>query len=272
MRYRFQSISNPVPFVSAHSHASDVHPSPFEAILTGAMPLPARFLNIDLGELPDEPEALYPIAHLANIACGGHAGDRNSMIQALEHCRRYGTAAAAHPSFPDPENFGRKPMSMPLHQLRASIAEQCDRLVDLAGRVGWPLSAIKPHGALYHSAHRDDSIAKAVVAGAIESLGYEVYLLGPEGGGLQRAAHEAGIGFLREGFADRAMLPDGSLVARTEPGALISNPSLAAKQARDLIRSGRFETLCVHGDSPHALEIARAVRNVFDQLAMETKL
>jgi UPF0271 protein len=223
------------------------------------------WLNIDLGELPDEPDGLYAAAHIANIACGGHAGDAASMTVALARCARHGTRAGAHPSYPDRARFGRTRMEMEPHALRASIASQCDALVDLAARASMPVAFMKPHGALYHAAHADHAVAEAVVAGAIESLGYEIHVLGPAGGALAEACQRAGVALVAEGFADRAMRADGSLVPRTEPNALITDPARAAEQARTLLRQRRFDTLCVHGDTPGALAIASAVRRVIDE-------
>src|SRR3712207_5829835 len=107
-------------------------------------------LNIDLGELPDEDERLYEYAQVANIACGGHAGDEHSMRRALESCARHGTRAGAHPSFEDRENFGRKELQVAPEVLRAQVAAQCARLTALANEVGVPVRYAKPHGALYH--------------------------------------------------------------------------------------------------------------------------
>jgi UPF0271 protein len=224
-------------------------------------------LNMDLGELPDEAEAFYAIAQIANIACGGHAGDEASMTLALERCARHGTRAGAHPSYPDRAGFGRTRMNMTVHALRAEVATQCDALADLAARANVVLHSVKPHGALYHAANEDAQLAEAVVGGAVESLGYEIVMIGPPRGALSLACEEAGIALLGEGFADRAVRADGSLVPRSEPGALITDPSRAAEQARVLARSGTIGTLCVHGDTPGALAIARAVRAVLEEVS-----
>jgi len=120
---------------------------------------------------------------------------------------------------------------------------------------------VKAHGALYHAANREDAIARAVVAGAREALG-DVVVLGPPEGALRRAAEGVHLGFAREGFADRAMRRDGSLVPRGEPGALSGDAEKARAQAASLAAGGSFDTICVHGDSPNALAIARAVREV----------
>ena len=223
-------------------------------------------MNIDLGELPDEPEELYALSHLANIACGGHAGDEASMTRALESCGRHGTLAGAHPSYVDRAGFGRTRLAIPTATLRAQVAAQCDRLVDLGARIGITVTHMKPHGALYRAAATDLALAEAVVTGAIEALGYEhVVIVGPTGSALEKAARNGGVGFAREGFADRGMNADGTLIPRSSPGALIEDPARARDQALALLHAGAVDTICVHGDTPGAVAIARAVRGAIDE-------
>jgi UPF0271 protein len=217
-------------------------------------------LNIDLGELSGEPEELYALAHVANIACGGHAGDDTSMAEALRRCRAHGTRVGAHPSYPDRAGFGREPMVMAPAELRASVREQCVRLATHARQYGIPVTSVKAHGALYHAAAADPATARALVDGAVDALSAGFTLLGPEAGPLRGTALEAGLVYAREGFADRRAHPDGSLVPRAEPGAFIIDPAEAARLAHELAASGRFDTVCVHADTPGALAIARAVR------------
>jgi UPF0271 protein len=224
------------------------------------------WLNVDLGELPGEPEALYRLAHAANVACGGHAGDEASMRRAVALCERWGTALGAHPSYPDVEGFGRRRMEMTAAALRASVREQCLRLARVANGVERSIEHVKPHGALYHDANADPAMAEAVVGGAVEALGSSVTIVGPPKGALADAAARASLPYAREGFADRATRPDGSLVPRTEPGAVIADPVAAGARAKTLAASGAFETLCVHGDTPGAVDIARAVRGFLDAL------
>jgi UPF0271 protein len=224
-------------------------------------------LNIDLGELPDEPESLYAHAHLANIACGGHAGDEASMRRALQLCRKCGTRAGAHPSYPDQEGFGRRPTAMAPEALRASVATQCGLLLAIARALGEPIRFVKPHGALYHAARAHAAVAEAVVGGAVEALGSGLTIVGPERGELSIAAARAGLGYAREGFADRATRPDGSLVPRDEPGALLLDPAACAERARALASRGEVDTVCVHGDTQGATVIAHAVRAALDAIA-----
>jgi UPF0271 protein len=145
-------------------------------------------------------------------------------------------------------------MAISAADLEATIREQCARLAALA-RVEY----VKPHGALYHDAANDPALAAAVIAGARAALG-EVAVIGPARGALRDAARAAGLRYLREGFADRATRPDGSLVPRGEPGALIADPALAAARAREL----DCDTVCIHADTPGSLAIAHAVRAVLD--------
>jgi UPF0271 protein len=227
------------------------------------------WLNIDLGELPGEPEALYAYAHIANVACGGHAGDDASMKRAISLCRTFGTRLGAHPSYPDRDGFGRRPLALSPATLRAHLAEQCGRLASLARELGEPIATVKPHGALYHAAHRDPALAEALVEASLESLGTEVVVIGPPRGALAAAAAGAGLGYAREAFADRRVRPDGSLVARGEPGALVLDPVDAAARARERARDPDIDTICVHGDTPQAVVLAGAVRSALDAAARE---
>lgn len=223
------------------------------------------WLNIDAGELPDEPAELYRLAHGVSIACGGHAGDAGSMAHALDMCRLHACRAGAHPSYPDREGFGRREMTMPAAELARVVLEQCASLAALAEARGVEVSHMKPHGALYHAANRDRDMAHAIVQAAKHALGPGIAIVGPATGALRDAAVAAGLGYAREGFADRGTRDDGTLVPRGEAGAMITEPALAARAATAL--APRVDTVCVHGDSPGALEIARAVRAELDALA-----
>ncbi len=226
-------------------------------------------LNVDLGELPGEAEELYALADIANIACGGHAGDRASIVQSLLRCKAHGTRVGAHPSYPDREGFGRTAMAMAPAELRATVREQCARLATEARGIAVAVTSVKAHGALYHAAGADLAIARAVVGGAVDALGSGITVLGPATGHLADAVREIGLMYAREGFADRGTRPDGTLVPRGLPGALLAEPLAAAARAREILASGRFETVCVHGDTPGAVAIARAVRQVLDEAARE---
>jgi UPF0271 protein len=217
-------------------------------------PLVAALLTLDLGELPDEPEALYALAQIAAVACGGHAGDEASMERAVALASRHGVTLAAHPSYPDREHFGRRSLTMSPEDLRRSVAEQCAALRRASPA---PVRHAKAHGALYHDLARDPGLAAAFLAGVSEGLAVPpaaLVILGPPGLPVGEAA------LLREGFADRGYDADGRLLPRGATGALLLDPAEAAAQARRLAASGRFDVLCVHGDTPGAVAVARAVR------------
>lgn len=215
-------------------------------------------LNIDLGELPGEPEELYALATVANVACGGHAGDATSMLRAARYCRRHGTRLAAHPSYPDRDGFGRRALALPTIELRASLDVQLGSLAAIAEQCGIEVSALKPHGALYHQATADPELARLIVDAALSHWG-PLTLVGEAGGAVEAAARARGLPFEREAFADRGYDPSGRMLHRTEPGALLNDPELAAEQALRFALSGAVDTLSVHGDSAHALVLARRV-------------
>lgn len=217
------------------------------------------FLNIDAGESEHEPQELYRCAHRVNVACGGHAGDEVSMRRVIALCKEFRTEIGAHPSYADRPNFGRVSLTIAPDALATSVADQARALARVAASIGAGVTSMKPHGALYHDANRDRARAEAVLRGAVDALGEDVLVIGPPSGFLAEVAKARGLRFAREVFADRGVR-DGALIPRGEPGALIDDPVKAADHARALLEEGGFETMCVHGDTPHALEIARAVR------------
>jgi UPF0271 protein len=219
-------------------------------------------LNLDAGEHDDEPDALYALAHALNVACGGHAGDDASMTRVLSAARMHGARAGVHPSYPDRAGFGRTTMEIDREALVRSLQAQCAALARIARGLGVPLVHAKLHGALYHDANRDPILAEACVRAVLAALG-PVVIVGPPKGALSQLCAREGLSYAREGFADRAMREDGTLVPRSEPGALITDPSRAAAQALRLARDG-CETICVHADTAGALEVARAVRAALD--------
>jgi UPF0271 protein len=223
-------------------------------------------LNIDLGELREESETLYGYANLANIACGGHAGDDTSMRRAVLRCLAHRTLVGAHPSYPDRDGFGRRAVAMSPDALRTSIGKQCARLAVIARDLGGAVLFVKAHGVLYHDAGREPAVADAVVGGAMDALGSGVTLIGPPRAALASAAARVHLGYAREGFADRATHADGTLVSRDEPGALLVDPAVCAEHARAIVLRGDADTVCVHGDTAGAVHIARAVRAALDTL------
>jgi UPF0271 protein len=216
-------------------------------------------LELDAGERDDETEELWQLFDVLNVACGGHAGDTASMTRIATFCAtRARPRIGAHPSYPDRAGFGRRTIAIGEAELAAAVEQQCRALAAIAGEVRW----LKPHGALYHDAAARAPIADAVVRGARAALGAAFAVIGPPAGALCTAAAAAGLAYLREGFADRRMRADGSLVPRGEPDALVTDPMHAAAQARALAPT--VDALCVHGDTPGALAVARAVRRALD--------
>lgn len=222
-------------------------------------------LNVDLGELPDEPAALYAIATVVNVACGGHAGDRASMERALRSAAAQGARVAAHPSYPDRAGFGRARVVMPVAELARSVEGQCAELAAIGRRLGVAITTVKPHGALYHDAAGDPAITAALIDGCARGLGVAaITLVGPPRGALIEEAQRRGLAYAREGFADRGYRADGGLVPRGERGALIEDAGHAARQALELAASGAIDTLCVHSDTAGAVAIAGAVREALE--------
>jgi 5-oxoprolinase (ATP-hydrolysing) subunit A len=214
-------------------------------------------MNLDAGEHADEPEALWALFDVLNIACGGHAGDDASMERVVRWCVSSRCSIGAHPSYPDRAGFGRRTMAIESAALAVTVAEQCTALAAIARRHERTVDYVKPHGALYHDAAAHGEIARAVIGAAVEALGDGIVVIGPPAGALREAAEARGLRYASEGFADRRMRGDGSLVPRTEPDALLTDPADAAAQARALV--DRVDTICVHADTPGSLAIAGAV-------------
>jgi len=214
-------------------------------------------MNLDAGEHPDEPEELWAMFDVLNIACGGHAGDAASMDRVVRWCVASRCAIGAHPSYPDRLGFGRRTLAIEPTALASTLLDQCTALAAIAAHHGHAVEYVKPHGALYHDAAGSDAIARAVVTAAQAAFGDRVVVIGPPDGALREAAAARSLRYASEGFADRRMRPDGSLVPRTEPGALLDDPTEAAAQAHAL--AAHVDTICLHADTPGALAIAGAV-------------
>ena len=225
-------------------------------------------LSADLGEgAPDEPE-IWPLITSANVACGGHYGDSDSMTHAVARARELGVRIGAHPSYPDRANFGRKSMLLPPAFLRASLIEQINLLRDITGK----LHHVKPHGALYNDAHKDRVLADVVIE-AIRAIDQTLPIVCSDRSQMAAAARAAGTPVIREAFADRRYNPDGSLVARSEPGSLLgigeaaNQAAMLASESAVITRDGSritipFDTICVHADMELAVERLRAIRRV----------
>jgi UPF0271 protein len=223
-------------------------------------------LGIDLGELEDEPDELYRAAQLAYIAAGGHAGDEHSIRRAIERCLAHGVQIGAHPSFDDRAGFGRvDDQQISAEALRATVFVQCARVSRIARALGCEATVLKLHGALYHRADRDERMALAALEGARDALGDTLTVVAWPDRGTARVARSMGFSVLREGFADRGVRRDGTLIPRSEPGALIHAPEQALARAKALAHDGSVDVLCVHGDNPSAVPIARAIRAWIDE-------
>ncbi|GAA1524730.1 LamB/YcsF family protein [Nocardioides humi] len=220
-------------------------------------------LNADVGEsfgrwrLGDD-DALLPHLTSANVACGFHAGDPLTLRRTCELAVSLGVAIGAQVGYRDLAGFGRRYVDVPAAELEAEVLYQLGALDGIARAAGGRVAYVKPHGALYHAVSRDPEQADAVV-GAVRAYG-GLPVLGLAGSSFLAAAADAGLEVVGEGFADRAYLPDGGLVPRSAPGAVLTDPAAAAAQAVVLARSGEVRSLCVHGDSPGAPALAAAVR------------
>lgn len=226
-------------------------------------------LNADIGEGCDE-RALMPFLARVSIACGGHTGDAASMAAALRLAALHGVAVGAHPSYPDRAQFGRRAMAASPDEIVQWLTQQIEALAEQAARLGLRLAHVKPHGALYAVAAGDPVVARAI-AGAVAAFDPGLQLVGLSGSQLIAAGRAAGLAVLNEGFADRRYQTNGLLVSRETPDALVTDPDMAARQARAFAQGRpvsalngetlriQVDTICLHSDTPNALNIAQAV-------------
>jgi len=239
-------------------------------------------LNADLGEGDRYDAELLQIVSSCNVACGGHAGDAASMATTVSLAIASGVRVGAHPGYPDREGFGRVSGYLRGNSLYESLTEQVKALADIAAELGAPLTHVKPHGALYNDAVRDQELADVIARVIAEAPGSPAFM-GMADTELMLAAERHGLGFIAEAFVDRAYEPDGTLVSRSEPGAVHSELSVATTQAVGLAESGtvtarngdvirvRADTLCIHGDTPGAAQAAQAVRDVLESHGIEIR-
>jgi UPF0271 protein len=218
-------------------------------------------LNCDLGEGAAYDADLLALVSSASIACGFHAGDPTTALAALKLAAQHRVHVGAHPSFPDREHFGREEMARTEQQVFEDCVYQIGALAGLARATGLTLSHVKPHGALYNMACREDAYARPVVEAAAV---FALPVLGLPGSRLQ-AACASRCPFVAEGFADRRYLPDGKLVPRSQPNAFVEDPAEAVRQVTWLLREGGVQTICVHGDNPKALAFVRALRQALTE-------
>ena len=231
-------------------------------------------LNCDMGELPEHisngtQEALMRSITSVNIACGGHAGDAQTMATTIQQALRYKLAIGAHPGYADRSNFGRIELNLSPHEIAASVYEQLRALADVAARYHANITHVKPHGALYNQAVSNPKLARAIAVG-VERWSPHVVLVGLAGSRMLDVFRESAFLVAAEAFADRRYEPDGTLRSRKHPDALIQDPGEAAQQALSIVqgkvvaRDGsevalHADTLCIHSDTPGSPQIAAQV-------------
>ena len=232
-------------------------------------------LNADLGEGAATDEALLAVITSANIACGGHAGDVETMRRTVRLARSYGVGVGAHPSYPDREGFGRRVIAMPAAQLTAVVAEQIRALHAIAEAEGVSLQHVKAHGALYNLAVGDEIVAEAI-GRAMLSVDPALIAVALAGTAMGDVFSRLGLRVVREAFVDRGYTARGTLVPRDHPGALVTDPATAANRAVRMVRSGLVtsvegadvrvaaQTLCVHADTPGSQAIAAGARRALE--------
>jgi UPF0271 protein len=224
-------------------------------------------LNCDLGEGCPHDAALLALVTSANVSCGGHAGTLACISETLSLAQQHSVQVGAHPGFPDREHFGRR-------ELPWSTAHFLDCVYQVGGLIGLARARsiavryLKPHGALYNLACREQRFADTVAAAA---LVFRLPVMGLPGSVLEREVKQKGLRFIAEGFADRRYQPDGALVPRTQPHAMIETPEEAVAQAEWLIRDRGVETICVHGDNVQAVDFVRRLRDSLTRQGIEVR-
>ena len=228
-----------------------------------------------MGEGMPNDAALMPYISSANIACGFHAGDEHTMKSTVKLCKDFGVRIGAHPSFPDRANFGRTMMEMSPEEIYKMVREQIQVLHKHASAQGENIHHVKPHGALYNASAKDPAIAKAI-AQAVFDEDPNMLLFGLSGSYSLAAAEALGLKTVHEVFGDRAYQADGSLVPRNQAHACLDQTEEVIHQVKRMVQKGevqalsgeiiplQIDTICLHGDGPHALEFAKAIRRLLD--------
>jgi 5-oxoprolinase (ATP-hydrolysing) subunit A len=244
-------------------------------------------LNCDMGEILEAiadgmQETLMRSITSANIACGGHAGDAQTMQTTIEQAIKHNIAVGAHPGYPDKENFGRLELQMASKEVAASVFEQVAALANVADQCGARVVHVKPHGALYNQAVKNRELARAIAEG-VARWRKDVVLVGLAGSLMLDVFREAGFAVAAEAFADRLYEPDGTLRSRKFDDALIREPQKAAQQALRMVQQGsviardgsevplQAHTICIHGDTPGATNIAADVARTLRQAGIELR-
>lgn len=233
-------------------------------------------LNADLGEETGDDAAMLALVSSANIACGGHAGGPEAMFAAFSTARARGVVTGAHPGFADRANFGRLAVPMSAGEIERMVAAQAGAACGVAALAGHRVAYVKPHGALYNLAAGNREVSRAICR-ATRAVDPALALLGLSGSVTEQVAREAGLPFAAEIFADRAYLADGTLMPRGRPGAVISDPAAVVARVRLMLAEGRvtaacgtslplaMDSLCLHGDTPGAVALARALRRAIEE-------
>lgn len=228
-------------------------------------------INVDVGEGLNNEELILPLVDTCNIACGAHAGDVETMTAVVRLAKTYNVKIGAHPSYPDRENFGRKPMTISNMDLTESLTTQIKRLLNIVNAFNSTLNHVKPHGALYNKAATDKSTAMAIVL-AVKSISIPLKLFVPYNSVIAEEAQRQGIPIVYEAFADRNYNEGLTLVSRSEPDAVITDPAVVYDHVSNMVKTGKVKTIngveeeikadtfCVHGDNPQALDLIRRLR------------
>lgn len=244
--------------------------------------MPRIDFNCDLGEGCGNDAAIVPLISSASIACGGHAGDAGSMRETVALCLDHGVAIGAHPSFEDRAHFGRRELALPPDEIRRIVTTQVAALSAVCARLGTQLHHVKPHGALYNLAARDDEVADAV-ASAVRAFDPSLILYALSHSRLAHLSAKAGLQVAHEVFAERAYDADGRLAPRGTAAAVLDDMDAALGQVRRLLRHGvvvardgshvplRADTLCLHGDRPDAVGFARALRAALEEEGVDVR-
>ncbi|HEV7622284.1 MAG TPA: 5-oxoprolinase subunit PxpA [Flavisolibacter sp.] len=233
-------------------------------------------LNCDLGEGIGNDEAIMPFISSANIACGYHSGDENTMRKTLLLCQKYNVAIGAHPSYEDKENFGRNEVDCTVSEVYSLVKTQIISLKNIADAYHAKLHHIKPHGALYNKAAKDEATAKAI-ANAVKDVDEKLIVYGLSGSQMIREAITIGLKTASEVFADRTYNDDGRLTPRSDAGALIEDENKSIEQVLQMIQQGSVtsitgkkiaitaHTISIHGDGKHAVSFAKNIHHTLVQ-------
>lgn len=228
-------------------------------------------LNCDLGEGAGRDAELMPLITSANVACGAHAGDEATMRATVSLAKTHGVAVGAHPGFPDREHFGRRELAATPEQVADWVRQQIQGLRDIARELGVKVAHVKPHGALYNLAARDELVADAVAL-TVAEIDRKLVLVGLAGSRLIEAGQRQGLRVAHEVFADRGYAGDGTLLSRELPRALLVDSIQVMEQVLNMVQQGfviavdgtrvpiQADSICLHGDGEHAVEFARTVR------------